>query len=317
MTGNPSITLPPVDVTTTPSPGSTTGSLQRYAKRELRLTFQLANGNFSGGGNTLTVSGLRTFVMVEYANIPTSGRAAVRVYGLTLAHINSLTQAGLLWKASNQNSILIEAGDVGGQFVSVFKGTIYEAYPDFSAMPDTAFVINAIPTYSLQLKPVPPVGFSGATKVTDALTKIIQPAGLTLEANGVDTVLQSPYFPGTVWQQALRAIKSAGIDGWFDTVNSKLVVTPRNAVRQQPTNVISPEFGMIGYPEFMQLRIRVRTLFDGRFVGVGPLSPIKVKSQLKSANGDFKIYAAALNLAAETPGGPWEMILEASPASAS
>lgn len=310
------VTLPDVNVSApAPSPATVgSGQSKTYAKRVLQFTFQLGQGAFGASGqNTLTLNGLRAFAQVNQANIPSGGMAMIRIQGMTLDHINTLTQAGLYYKFRH-NLVGIQAGDEGGQLTTVFTGVIYEAYPDFSNQPDVAFVILASPSNELQLKPAQAISFNGATKITTALQKIIQPAGLMLEANNVDVVLASPYFPGTVWQQILRAVKAANIFAHLDAPSKTLAIWPKSGQRDKSVPMISPDTGMIGYPEFMQNRIKVRTLFDPKFVGCGPGVPILVQSQLSAANGNqWVLNEVTLNLSSESPGGPWEMILQASP----
>ena len=77
---------------------------------------------------------------------------------------------------------------------------------------------------------------------------------------------------------------------------------------------LSPETEMIGYPEFMQERIRIRTLFSPIFHGLQPGKTVRVESQLQSADGQWAAYQVGYNLASETSGGPWEMTITAAPA---
>jgi hypothetical protein len=308
------ITLPEVTATAR-APTASNRPSAPYAKRIISLTFQLGAGSFDGGGaNKLTITGLRCHVQLTWANMPSPGQCLIRVYGLTLNQINTLTRAGLQFQVSerDQNFVAVQAGDSIAGLAPIFNGTIYEAYPEFGEMPDSAFVIIANAAAVIQLKPVPPVSFNGPTPVTTALTQIIQPAGLTLEANGVSTVLAYPYFSGTTWTQINRALTAADIFGFHDPVAQKLAIWPKGGSRSGGAILIAPETGMIGYPEFMQNRIRVRTLFSPALHGIGSGTTIQVKSQLSAANGKFNAYQVDYNLASETPGGPWEMLITAS-----
>ena len=191
-----------------------------------------------------------------------------------------------------------------------------EAYPDFK-QPESAFIVLANVSYVIQLKPVPPVSFNGATPVGTALTKILQGSGFSLENNGVQAVLSNPYFPGTVWQQALAAVKAAGAFGFLDTIKNVFAIWPEGGSRTSAGQIIvSSQTGMIGYPEFQQLRIKVRIRFDPKFMAINPGLKIQVQSQLGAANGAFTVNQVSLNLSSEAPGGPWEMVLECTPQSA-
>jgi len=283
-----------------------------FVKRSLRYTLQLGEGSFgSSGSNKLTLSDVRSFAQISQAVTPTPGQALIRIYGLTLDQINTLTKAGLQFQAAD-NFVAIEAGDEGGTFTTVFNGTIYYSYPDFSSQPDVAFVVIANPANVIQLKPTSPVSFSKSVPVETALQQILQPAGYTVENNGVNAVLATPYFPGTVWQQVRAACSAADCYSYLDPVAKKLCIWPKTGSRGGSSKIIiSPENGMIGYPEFMQNNIRIRNLFVPTLKGPG--TPITVQSDLKAANGDWVLYQIDYNLSSEAPGGPWEMVLQAYP----
>jgi Baseplate hub gp41 len=293
-----------------------------FTKRVISLTFQLnsttgaSNTSFENGANTLTVTGLRTYVQIQNATLQRSGGVTgtlyLRVQGLTLDHINALTVAGTTYLQQN-NTVKVEAGDIDGTLTTVFVGKINYAYPDFSAMPDVAFVVQAASTGELQLKPTTPVSFPGPVSVTQALTQILQPAGITLQNNGGNATLASPYFPGTVWQQVQRIVKHANANAWFDPIKNVLIIWPTNgSTASGATVLISPQTGMIGYPAFQKNQIVVRTIFAPNTL-VGPSQTIQVKSQLKAANGMWNAYTVVFNLSSETPGGPWEMVITAYP----
>lgn len=313
--------LPEVNVTapapTAPAQTLQTGPNAPYARRAITLTFQLAQGSFSGSGgaNTVTVQGLRVHFQCAQVNMPSPTQATIRVFGLTLSQINQLTRAGTLFNTpgNTQNNILVQAGDYGQSLTTVYKGVIYEAYPDFNSMPDTAFVIIANPAFGAQLKAVAPTSFAGAVPASQALQQVAQLAGVTLENNGVNATLQSPYFPGTPWQQMLKAIQSANCFAFYDGQAGKLAIWPKSGSRQGPTKMISSATGMIGYPEFMQARLKIRMIFDPSLQGIGPGHVTTVQSQLQAANGSAIISQVDYDLESEMPGGPWEMSILAIP----
>jgi hypothetical protein len=284
-----------------------------YAVRRINLTFQLGKGSFGEtGSDQLTFTGLRVAVQIQLAALPTTGAALIRVYGMTLSQMNQLSKAGLVWKG-RQDKVQVSAGDdISGMSV-IFNGLIIEAYPDFTEAPNSAFSIFATPTQTIQLKPVPPSTFPGSVKVADVLEKMAKAAGLGFENNGVDTVLASPYFPGTMWQQINSAVRAANINSTIDNVKNALVIWPKSSSRSGGEVTISPENGMIGYPTFEQTRVKVRTIFDPEVKLTGTGLKVKIKSQLTAADGEFTVTTINYNLASETPGGPWEMALDCSP----
>ncbi len=278
------------------------------------MTFQLGKGSFGdSGSDQLTFTGLRVAVQVQLASLPTTGAALIRVYGMTLSQMNQLSKAGLVWKG-REDKVQVSAGDdVSGMSV-IFNGLIIEAYPDMTESPNSAFSIFATPTQIIQLKPVPPSTFPGSVKAADVLEKMAKAAGLGFENNGVDVVLASPYFPGTMWQQMNSAKRAANIDATVDNVKNVLAIWPKTSSRSGGTITISPDTGMIGYPTFEQTRVKVRTVFDPSIRVTGTGTKVKIESQQDAARGEFTITTINYNLASETPGGPWEMALDCSPA---
>jgi len=301
-----------------PTSQSQIGTSAPYARRKITLTFQLGAGNFRGtGANKVTIEGLRVHFQATQVNMPSPSQAVIRVFGLTLEQINQLTQAGTQFyvPANRQNEVLVQAGDWnGGPLTTVWKGKIYEAYPEFNSMPETAFVILANPAFDLQLTPVAPISFPGTVQASQVFQQIAQQAGITVVNNGVKGTFQSPYFPGNVWQQLRKAVQAANCFAWFDGANNRLVLYPKSGgTSQAPLKTISPATGMIGFPEFMHARIRLRVIFDPSLQAVGPSYTVQVNSQLTAANGPALVNQVDYDLESENPGGSWEMIVTAVP----
>src|ERR1700730_4045554 len=97
------INLPEV-VTTAKAPTASNKPSAPYARRLIRLTFIIGKT-----GEQFSVTGLRCFVQLNKTNMPTPDNLLLRVYGLTLNHINALTKAGLTYLATEKNSIVVEA----------------------------------------------------------------------------------------------------------------------------------------------------------------------------------------------------------------
>jgi hypothetical protein len=312
MTDSAEMTLPTVQVTA-PAPQQQAQTAP-YAVRALTFTFQLKKGSVgdTDGFSTLTLAGLRAVVHVEFASAPNTGSAQMRIFGMTLDTMNELSMAGLVYQARG-NTVSVQAGDAISGMTTIFNGVISEAYPDMRGMPETAFYVMAMPTPIMQQKPVPPTTFPGAVPVSTALSQMAQVAGVTLENNGVTAVLQSPYFPGTIWSQMLSCVRAANCFGHLDMVNKVFAIWPKTGSRNSGgTPLIAPETGMIGYPEFQKLSTRIRVLFNPSLkAGVG--QKIQVKSQLKAANGQFAIYGLTHDLSSQMPDGPWETTIIAQP----
>jgi len=227
--------------------------------------------------------------------------------------MNQMSRAGMVFEQRDKNYVLVQAGDDVSGMTTIFNGFIVEAYPDMKDMPNTSFFIHAVPANIIQLKPVEPTSFAGATDVDTALGAIAKKAGLTLENNGVKAILASPYFPGTAWSQILSCVQAADCFAYLDGITKTLAVWPKNSSRSGGKTIVSPDTGMIGYPQFQLLNILVRTLFTTEIRPTEVGRVVQVKSQLQAANGDFTVISVVHDLISEMPGGPWETTFLATP----
>lgn len=287
-----------------------------YARRKINVTLRLgdnaaqagASGVGGSGSNSIKLEGLRVRADISKVVMPSSAAASIRIYGLTLDHINQFTTAGLMWSANQGNLVLVEAGDdANGMFV-VFNGIINEAYPDFTQMPDSAFVIMAHTGTGIQLTPVTPTSVQGSTDAGTVFETIAKKAGVPLENSGVNAKLLSPYFPGSAWNQAILCGKAADCFVTYDDLKNVMAVWKKNGSRNSGGRVvISAENGMIGYPMFQKATVIFRTLFDPEIRGVG--DKIFAETQFPAANGAWVVGQLDYSLSSETPNGPWEMLV--------
>jgi len=319
-------TLPDVNVTaqaptaqTPPTPTTVTAPTQAsgsFVARIISLVIQLGTGSFgNSGSNTLTLgpignagtqpyNSLRCVVQIQAASAPFPGLAIVQVWGLSLDTINQLSIAGLIW-GSRGNYVAIQAGDSVNGLTTIFTGEIVQAYQRAN-QPEMPLVIVLNPAYGIQLTPANPTTFSGPTNGVTALTAALKPTKFVLENNGVSAILSNPYFHGSAWDQVKAITAAMGAVGYLDSAKSVYAIWPQNGNRTGGnTPLISPQTGMIGYPEFQQRLIRVRTLFDPHAsLSVG--HEIQVESQLKAANGTWPISTITHDISAQLADGPWE-----------
>jgi hypothetical protein len=313
---NGTTTLPDVSVTAqAPSPVVTT--LQApYAVRKIDLTFQIGTGDFGvSGADQLTLTGLRVYAHLEAVVSPHMASVALlRVYGMSLDHMNAVSVAGLLYQ-SRKNLVQVRAGDDASGMTTVFDGLITEAYPKLDGgADDRHFYVYATPATAIQLKPVSPSSYPGSVPASQVLKTLAQSVGYTLQDNGVTAVLQTPYLPGTVWQQIQAVVAAADCFAFLDSVNKVLITWSKNSKTTPPVTVIvGPQTGMINYPMFQNKQIIVRTLFSPS-MAISPGTTVLVQSELKAANNaKLTLNMVTHELESQEPGGPWETILIGSP----
>ena len=307
--GADNITLPDVNVTAKP-PTPTTGSYGTsapYAVRYITLSFSVAGSQAITLSADSTTPGLRAIVHVELATLPSTGNAQIRVFGMSLNHMNALSTAGQIYKIGN-NSVTVQAGDLLSGMTTVFQGKIIEAYPDAKKQPDVSFYVFAVPTGIIQRKPVTPTTFPGPTPAATVLNAIAGLAGVTLENSSVNGVLSSPYFAGSAWDQIVACTRALNCYCHFDGVNGVLAVWSKTGSRSSGgTPEISPPTFMINYPEFEKNTVRVRQIFDPTNPAPGIGQKFVVQSEFAAATGTWYAIMSTYDLASWMPDGPWEV----------
>ena len=272
--------------------------------RKIDLSFSLGMGSFGeDGSNTLDITGLRTSVSITKAGGASMSQMDLRVWGMPLDTMQKLTVLNkLAYAQERSNSVTVKAGDDENGMGVVFTGTIKEAWADASNPPDVLFALSAFTAGLDAVKPVTPTSYNGPVAVDVLMASIAaqMTPPRTLENSGVQTVLDSPYLPGTLRDQALAVARAARCNMLLD--DQVLAIWPLGQVRDGLTLDLSPETGLIGYPQFTQNGIALTVLYTPSLV-FG--QEIKVTSALAAANGSWSVAAVQHNLDAEIPGGQW------------
>lgn len=257
-----------------------------FVKRRITLAIQLASkpgtnqpSSFAESGtNTVTVDGLRTEVRIFNSGSPVENHAQVTVHGLNPSLMNQLSTLGMVFNIVPLNTITIQAGNEGEQLNTVYFGTIINAYGDYAAQPNVAFKMTCLAGGAQNVAPAPASSFTGATSVETIMSGLARQMGLGFENNGVNVKLASPYFPGSLSDQAKACAEHANIEWALD--NGKLAIWPKGGNRNTPDiPELSPETGMIAYPSFTQDGLIVKTVFNPK-ISFGSL--VKIKSAVIS-----------------------------------
>ena len=298
-------------------------------RRRVDLNVTLGSGTGSSqptkfvetGGAGITLSGLRTSVEIANWGLPVGCEAFVRVWGVRQSIMNQLSTLGIVFNLVPNNTLSIAVGDddslLGGRS-TIFNGTIYYAYGEYSNQPDVPFVMLCKLLGSEQVTPAKPKSYTGSTDVATVVKQIAGELGLGFENNGVDAKVARPYLPGSLVKQ-ISAICRAGRALWA-VVDGKVVIWPRGKNREDSGSlpVVSPDNGMIGYPAFTQQGIIVKTVFDPQ-ITVGKL--IQVESSILAGIGQaglganfptqWAVNKIDLRLESELPNGDWMMTIYA------
>ena len=281
--------------------------------RKINLTFSLGTGSFGeDGADTLEITGLRTSCQITKAGGASMSTLELRVWGMPLDTMRKLTVLNkLAYSEERNNYVTVTAGDDESGMGVVFTGTIKEAWADASNPPDMQFAVSAFTAGLDAIRPVAPTSYNGPVAVDVAFSSIaaqmVPPR--TLENSGVQTVLESPYLPGTLRDQALALARAARCNMLID--DQVLAIWPLGQVRDGLALEISADSGLVGYPQFTQNGIAFTTLFTpsltfGQRVKVTSLlGTTEVGQDLGHANGEWVVASVAHALDAEIPGGQW------------
>jgi len=275
-----------------------------FTEKLINVQFNMANGQFEGGGNTYTARGLRCQVHIENTAGTSNSQAEISIYGLPLSVMNQLSTVGTQAYKMYKNSITVEAGDANGMTL-VFGGAITNAFVDAQGMPNVAFRVQASPGAFVAIQPAKPLSINGAADVAGMMGNLAKQMGFAFENVGVNVKLSNPYFGGTAWWQAIALAKHAGIDMIVE--RNTLVIIPPGQTRSGDAVLVSPQTGLVNYPAFNQANVLVRVLFNPEIKYGGA---IQVQSSLTPANGKWKVSRLSYDLESNEPNGKWFMDIE-------
>lgn len=281
-----------------------------FSRRHIDVTFQLGQGSFGEGGfDTEKVSGLRVVANITKAGGAGLNTANIRIYGLPLSLMSKLAIVGNQLIQGRNNLITVAAGSDDAPMATCFTGVINQSWPNFQAAPDVSLDVTASPTLLDALKPVPPISFQGSADVATIMSGLAAQMGMTLESNGVQVKLApGKYFAGTAPAQARKVAQAAGINLLFDD-NNVMAIWTTGTARGSQAQVISKDTGMVGYPNWSQGGILVKSLYNPLLQFGGN---VQVNSTLTQATGQWNIFNVNHNLESEVPNGAWFTTVECS-----
>jgi len=274
-----------------------------FIERDIDVVFDLANGQFLGGGNSYTVTGLRVQCKIVATGGPFISSAEITIYGMPLQLMNQLSTIGSQWSQRGNNKISVFAN---GSLV--FSGAIFNAFVDAAQQPQVCFRVIASPGAYQSVVPLDPISIQGSADAAQLMSQLASKMGFQFENNGVNVKLSNPYYDGSPWQAAVELAQHGNFD--LTVERGVLIISPFGSPRQGATVLVSADTGMKGYPAFVQNGLVVEALFDPT---VKLLGLIEVQSTLSPANGVWQVRKVEYDLESITPGGPWFMTLETNP----
>jgi hypothetical protein len=294
-----------------------------FTERAIDVTMTLGTGTFGQTGkNTVKLSGLRVVATVHKGGPPSFDSAELRIYGLPPTIMNEVSTLGVpVMMTRRNNTILIEAGDVGGVMAAVFQGDIGKAFQNFDEQPETFFQVIAWTGAVPAMAPTPPISVEGGADVATMMSGIARGMGYAFENSGVQVKLSNPYFAGTALEQAHKLATAANIELYIDsgTFPPTVAIWPKTGTRNGTIPLISPQSGLIGYPKYRDQAIEFRCLLNTNLriggqvelrsslggAAIPAQGATQDQAQRAGPNGVWFVSQLSHNLSAQVPGGPW------------
>lgn len=280
-----------------------------FTQKVLEFRFTLATGNFiNQNGNTKIIRGLRASVVIDKPGIPAKNEAKGTIFGVRKEDVEQLTTLAYRPLSLGRHLVEIYAGDSESDLHLAFRGDVAQAYGDYNRQPDVNFYFEAQTGLYNSVAPIPPFSTSEGS-AADIFRALASQMGLAFVNNGVQATVKETYLKGTAYNQALTLANALNIDLTMDdnTMFISNVGKPVGEVVFAP--VISKATGMIGYPQFSQSGLTIKSIYNPA-LRVG--HHVKVESEITRASGLFRATGIKHDLSCELPSGKWQTQIEVS-----
>lgn len=266
-----------------------------FAKRQLNL-------QFSKNGNVLvSLEGLRCTALISNPG-GNNGLAQLqlRVYGMTLEHMNQFTSTGANLIVNEGFNITVLAGDEGSPLGQIFSGGILSSYIDFSAVPEVAFVCVAQSGIFEKASPSASNSWTGAQNAEDLIKSLAQSINYGFKNNGAHAIVQNQNVYGSVIDQIKRIATAAVLP--FSIENNTVYLWANNGTKNDVVVNLNANTGLVGYPSYYPAGFIVKSEYNPNItIGV----TINLSSIIPKANGQFSIYSSTHELSTLAPDGAW------------
>lgn len=228
-------------------------------------------------------------------------QVSVSIYGLGIELLAALSSKamGLYGPDTDRVSLNIYVEDI-----TIFAGFLTSSIANMNSLPNSSLMITATANADLQNKTASPFSFNGATPLTSVLTAICKNAGYSPLITGLEgKTLTNPHYSGSVFDQLEQicydmkvsmSVMSPQISFW-DTEKERDTVVP----------LVSPDYGLIGYPIFSNGGVMFQTQFS-TLLTTG--RKIKLSTSLPNASGNYTLTNVTHELSSWVEDGPWHSI---------
>jgi hypothetical protein len=275
----------------------------------MALTEKTLEFTFSGAeSGSFSASGLRAVASIQAFQGRLGQQAQVRIWGLSLAQMNQYstripTAIGGSGVGINQVTLVIKAGDLGGELSTVMEGLIWESYIDLTNSPDSSFSAIVAPLYPAT-EPIAAQSQAGSQDAEQLIGSLCSAANLKLNnQSAAHAVLVNPSTYGSAIDQIEKVARAAKLN--FKLEGSTIWIWPPGGSPDDVTIQVGPGTTprMVGYPQYWEQGIIVTSVFNQNLT-VGRLVNV-VGSALTKANGLWQAVQVQHSLTTMADRGPW------------
>lgn len=295
-----------------------------FIERKIDVRIALNGNTFDGSNDTLLLQGLRCQATVENYSGGLGSFGSImqlRVNGMRGDDMAKLSTMGFSSGTGyKMNAIELFAGDDASGMALIFSGAIYAGSVDYNAMPDVGVDFVAHAVFNEKMTAVAASSYKGDMDVAVMLQGLAHAAGWAFENAGVTAKLSNHACGGSIVDQIEDICLAAGIHHDVKAGPTKtLVIWPAGGARDNTVITLSPDTGLVGYPEYAMNSVMVTSVFNpniefGRRVQVVSSVPnFSAKSQRefggrKEPPGEgesFYCWNVTHSLSSQIPDGPW------------
>lgn len=278
-----------------------------FAKKSIKTSIALAEGNFSDGSNEVTLPQVPIKVSVDKAGGTDLPKCTVEVQNLSLDLMQRLTVLAFRQLQTYKNVIKIEVGEEGQTGDLLFQGEISSAVPSFDESGNVTFKIEALSGFYPVQQSKPPVSVQGETEIVKLFEQFAKEADYTLENNGVTGSVRNCVFTGTPIIKARQLARQTGVDLVID--NQKFVIMPSyTETREGYVPLLSKDTGLLKYPAFTNDGIQCTCLYNPLIQIAGM---VKIQSIVPKASGVWRVNKLHYDLEAySSNAGEWSMQID-------
>lgn len=257
---------------------------------------------FSNGKNSRRFTGLRSLVQVQNVSAIVGNACHIQMWGMLEFDMMQLSTYARPY-FTNPALIQVMAGDLASGLSSIFTGTLYAGTLQYQSMPKVHILLEAQSAYQYRVDvgdSVSAISFDGEVQAEDIITGLANKMNMKFVNHGVSKKVTDVNLSGNLMAQ-LREICNQTKTA-YSIENNTLHIWPDDRMRDDEVITLSPDTGLVGYPEFFPMGIVVRSLFEPR-LRLG--SRVQVQSTIAQATGEWIAHSVSHHLSQEYPGGPW------------